>query len=73
MASDLIPGVNCTAPAILEFPTDLFTQEQRQEGAVLVHILASIYIFYVLAQVCDSYLVPAIEIVSERELQIKRS
>ena len=66
--NNLIPGVNCTAPAILEFPPDLFTQDERLNyGAVLVHILASVYIFYGLALVCDNYLVPAIEIVSESE------
>lgn len=30
---------NCTDPAIHEFPTDLFSNKERQHGAVLLHIL----------------------------------
>ncbi|XP_034073116.1 sodium/potassium/calcium exchanger 3-like, partial [Gymnodraco acuticeps] len=30
---------NCTAPALHEFPTDLFTHKERTEGAVALHVL----------------------------------
>ncbi|XP_056642166.1 sodium/potassium/calcium exchanger 3 isoform X1 [Diorhabda sublineata] len=57
----LASGLNCTPPAIDDFPRDLFTEKQRQEGAVLVHILVSLYLFVALAVVCDKYFVPAVE------------
>ncbi|CAB3361728.1 Hypothetical predicted protein [Cloeon dipterum] len=52
---------NCTPPAIDDFPGDFFTEEQRQEGAVIVHLFISLYCFYAVAVVCDKYFVPAVE------------
>jgi hypothetical protein len=52
---------NCTPPAIDDFPKDLFTEEQRQDGAVVLHVIASLYLFVGLAVVCDKYFVPAVE------------
>jgi len=63
--SNLVPGFNCTLPAIQDFPTDLFTQAERRSGAVIFHFLVSIYVFYALALVCDDYFVPSIESISE--------
>ncbi|XP_076001322.1 sodium/potassium/calcium exchanger 3-like [Genypterus blacodes] len=57
---------NCTAPALHEFPTDLFTHKERTEGAVALHILCTIYIFCALALVCDDYFVPSLEKICER-------
>ncbi|KAJ8943862.1 hypothetical protein NQ314_009632, partial [Rhamnusium bicolor] len=54
-------GLNCTPPAIDDFPKDLFSEEQRQGGAVIVHILISLYLFVALAVVCDKFFVPAVE------------
>ncbi|KAM4619902.1 sodium/potassium/calcium exchanger 3 [Polymixia lowei] len=51
--------------AIHEFPTDVFTKEQRKKGAVLLHVLCAIYMFYALAIVCDDYFVPSLEKISE--------
>lgn len=56
-----ILGLNCTPPAIDDFPKDLFTEKQRQGGAVALHALASLYLFVALAVVCDKYFVPAVE------------
>ncbi|XP_037935553.1 sodium/potassium/calcium exchanger 3-like isoform X2 [Teleopsis dalmanni] len=53
--------INCTQPAIDDFPKDLFTEAQRQAGAVVLHVLASLYLFVALAVVCDEYFVPAVE------------
>lgn len=53
--------MNCTPPAIEDFPPDLFTVEQRQNGAVVLHAIASLYLFVALAVVCDKYFVPAVE------------
>ncbi|XP_061090897.1 sodium/potassium/calcium exchanger 3 [Conger conger] len=51
--------------AIHEFPQDIFTKEQRRRGAVLLHVLCAIYMFYALALVCDDYFVPSLEKISE--------
>ncbi|KAL9871824.1 sodium/potassium/calcium exchanger 3 isoform X2 [Glossina fuscipes] len=53
--------INCTQPAIDDFPRDLFTEPQRQAGAVVLHVIASLYLFVALAVVCDEYFVPAVE------------
>ncbi|KAK9500197.1 hypothetical protein O3M35_001501 [Rhynocoris fuscipes] len=44
-----------------DFPRDFFTEEQRAAGAVVLHIIASLYLFLALALVCDKYFVPAVE------------
>uniref|UniRef100_A0A671YK50 Sodium/potassium/calcium exchanger 3-like n=1 Tax=Sparus aurata TaxID=8175 RepID=A0A671YK50_SPAAU len=51
--------------AIHEFPEDIFTKEQRKKGAVVLHALCAIYMFYALAIVCDDYFVPSLEKISE--------
>uniref|UniRef100_A0A3P9B655 Solute carrier family 24 member 6a n=1 Tax=Maylandia zebra TaxID=106582 RepID=A0A3P9B655_9CICH len=51
--------------AISEFPEDVFTVDQRRQGAVLLHVLCAIYMFHALAIVCDVYFVPSLEKVSE--------
>ncbi|XP_040904014.1 sodium/potassium/calcium exchanger 3 [Toxotes jaculatrix] len=51
--------------AVNEFPEDIFTLEQRRQGAVLLHVLCAIYMFHALAIVCDVYFVPSLEKVSE--------
>uniref|UniRef100_A0A3Q3KUG0 Sodium/calcium exchanger membrane region domain-containing protein n=1 Tax=Mastacembelus armatus TaxID=205130 RepID=A0A3Q3KUG0_9TELE len=63
-----IAGFLClsiSSPAISEFPEDIFTVEQRRQGAVLLHVLCAIYMFHALAIVCDVYFVPSLEKVSE--------
>ncbi|XP_037531738.1 sodium/potassium/calcium exchanger 3-like [Nematolebias whitei] len=54
-----------TGSAINEFPEDVFTLDQRRQGAVLLHVLCAIYMFHALAIVCDVYFVPSLEKVSE--------
>uniref|UniRef100_A0A3P9B695 Solute carrier family 24 member 6a n=1 Tax=Maylandia zebra TaxID=106582 RepID=A0A3P9B695_9CICH len=49
----------------VEFPEDVFTVDQRRQGAVLLHVLCAIYMFHALAIVCDVYFVPSLEKVSE--------
>ncbi|XP_077379519.1 sodium/potassium/calcium exchanger 3-like [Festucalex cinctus] len=56
---------NCTSPALHEFPTDLFTNKERTEGAVALHVLCTIYMFCALAVVCDDYFVPSLEKICE--------
>ncbi|XP_040831512.1 sodium/potassium/calcium exchanger 4 isoform X1 [Ochotona curzoniae] len=57
---------NCTDPAIHEFPSDLFSNKERQHGAVLLHILGALYMFYALAIVCDDFFVPSLEKICEK-------
>lgn len=45
------------------------TEEQRQKGAVLLHLLGAIYFFTLLAVVCNDYFLPAVECICE-DLQI---
>ncbi|KAK2852593.1 hypothetical protein Q7C36_007794 [Tachysurus vachellii] len=57
---------NCTQPGIHEFPRDVFTEQERMEGAVALHIIGAMYMFYALALVCDDYFVPSLEKICER-------
>ncbi|XP_071089712.1 probable sodium/potassium/calcium exchanger CG1090 isoform X2 [Haliotis cracherodii] len=56
---------NCTPRAVEQFPKGFFTQQQRQQGAIAVHILICIYMFMALAIVCDYYFVPSLEILCD--------
>ncbi|TSN67079.1 Sodium/potassium/calcium exchanger 4 [Bagarius yarrelli] len=56
---------NCSKPAIHEFPEDVFTNQQRSRGAVLLHIFAAVYMFLALAIVCDDYFVTSLEKICE--------
>ncbi|KAM9779284.1 sodium/potassium/calcium exchanger 4 isoform 3-T3 [Syngnathus typhle] len=58
--------MNCSAPAIHEFPEDLFTNDERKSGAVLLHITAAIYMFLALAITCDEYFVTSLEKICEK-------
>ncbi|XP_053459483.1 sodium/potassium/calcium exchanger 4 isoform X2 [Nycticebus coucang] len=60
------PTKNCTDPAIHEFPSDLFSNKERQHGAILLHILGALYMFYALAIVCDDFFVPSLEKICEK-------
>ncbi|NWX91770.1 NCKX3 protein, partial [Nothoprocta pentlandii] len=57
---------NCTEPALHEFPNDIFTNEDRRHGAVVLHVLCAVYMFYALAIVCDDFFVPSLEKICER-------
>ncbi|KAM4770897.1 sodium/potassium/calcium exchanger 3 [Rhinophrynus dorsalis] len=57
---------NCTEPALHEFPSDIFSNEDRRHGAVILHVLCAMYMFYALAIVCDDFFVPSLEKISER-------
>ncbi|XP_026311201.1 sodium/potassium/calcium exchanger 4 isoform X4 [Piliocolobus tephrosceles] len=58
---------SCISPGTIhEFPEDLFSNKERQHGAVLLHILGALYMFYALAIVCDDFFVPSLEKICER-------
>uniref|UniRef100_A0A8C5Z0G3 Sodium/potassium/calcium exchanger 1 n=1 Tax=Marmota marmota marmota TaxID=9994 RepID=A0A8C5Z0G3_MARMA len=52
-----------------EYPRDLFSVEERQQGWVILHIFGMLYLFVALAIVCDEFFVPALSIITEK-LQI---
>ncbi|XP_072534241.1 sodium/potassium/calcium exchanger 3 [Salminus brasiliensis] len=63
---ELHSAKNCTPPGIHEFPDDIFTNQERMEGAVALHVVCAMYMFYALALVCDDYFVPSLEKICER-------
>ena len=48
------------------FPNDLFTQEERQRGAVVLHVMGVVYMFVALAVVCDEFFVPSLDVIIEK-------
>lgn len=56
---------NCTPAAILEFPADGFTRDQRRSGWIAIHVLIACYCFWLIAIVCDDYFVPVIDSLCE--------
>lgn len=67
-----VEGANqsvATPPHVVKdplFPEDLFTLEQRRNGAVVFHIIGVIYMFVALAIVCDEFFVPSLDVVIEK-------
>ncbi|XP_065110451.1 sodium/potassium/calcium exchanger 2-like [Paramisgurnus dabryanus] len=52
-----------------EYPEDLFSLEERRQGAVVLHMFGMMYMFIALAIVCDEFFVPALTVITEK-LQI---
>ncbi|CAK7301237.1 Sodium/potassium/calcium exchanger 1 [Vulpes lagopus] len=52
-----------------EYPPDLFSIEERQQGWVVLHIFGMMYVFVALAIVCDEFFVPALGVITDK-LQI---
>jgi len=48
------------------FPPDAFTESQRGSGAIILHIIGILYMFYALALVCDHYFVPTLDVIIEK-------
>ncbi|KPM07823.1 potassium-dependent sodium-calcium exchanger-like protein 1 [Sarcoptes scabiei] len=49
-----------------KFPKDLFTEDQRRKGAIILHIFGMIYMFVALAIVCDEFFVPSLDVITEK-------
>uniref|UniRef100_A0A0K0FYH1 Sodium/potassium/calcium exchanger 1 (inferred by orthology to a human protein) n=1 Tax=Strongyloides venezuelensis TaxID=75913 RepID=A0A0K0FYH1_STRVS len=47
------------------FPSDLFSQQQRLNGAIALHVIGLFYMFTALAIVCDEFFVPALGVITE--------
>eukprot|EP00471_Norrisiella_sphaerica_P012095 CAMPEP_0184506226 /NCGR_PEP_ID=MMETSP0113_2-20130426/53389_1 /TAXON_ID=91329 /ORGANISM="Norrisiella sphaerica, Strain BC52" /LENGTH=560 /DNA_ID=CAMNT_0026895935 /DNA_START=300 /DNA_END=1979 /DNA_ORIENTATION=+ len=48
------------------YPKDLFTIEQRKNGAFVLHLIGACYMFVALALVCDEFFVPSLEVITEK-------
>ncbi|XP_049278064.1 sodium/potassium/calcium exchanger Nckx30C isoform X2 [Anopheles funestus] len=48
------------------FPSDLFTEEQLRNGAIILHVIGVIYMFVALAIVCDEFFVPSLDVIIEK-------
>ncbi|XP_064608721.1 sodium/potassium/calcium exchanger 2-like [Liolophura sinensis] len=51
------------------YPQDAFTEEQRKNGAVILHVFGMVYMFVALAIVCDEFFVPSLGVITDK-LQI---
>lgn len=49
-----------------DYPTDLFSIEQRRQGYVVLHMFGMLYMFIALAIVCDEFFVPALTVITEK-------
>lgn len=49
-----------------EYPPDIFSLQQRRQGAVVLHMFGMIYMFIALAIVCDEFFVPALTVITEK-------
>ncbi|XP_076658611.1 sodium/potassium/calcium exchanger 4 [Halictus rubicundus] len=58
--------VNCTPPAIKEFPSDGLTRDQRQSGYIVIHFIIAVYMFLLLAVVCDDFFVPSMKKICDK-------
>ncbi|XP_049269488.1 sodium/potassium/calcium exchanger 2 [Rhipicephalus sanguineus] len=47
-----------------QFPEDLFSEEQRKRGAVILHVMGMVYMFVALAIVCDEFFIPALDVIT---------
>ena len=47
--------------ASASYPTDIFTLEQKRQGAIVLHVLGMIYMFVGIAIICDDYFEAALE------------
>ncbi|XP_022108891.1 sodium/potassium/calcium exchanger 3-like isoform X2 [Acanthaster planci] len=54
---------NCSRPSVENFPQGVFSMDTLRHGALAVDVVAVVYMFGALAIVCDSYFMPALEII----------
>ncbi|XP_053686139.1 sodium/potassium/calcium exchanger 4-like [Sabethes cyaneus] len=70
---DFTPGANESLSPVLcvlttsmdDLPPDYFSKTERLNGAIILHFLAAIYFFTVLAFVCSEYFLPSVECICE--------
>lgn len=57
---------NNTQPNSGIYPRDLFTLQQKKDGAIVLHVILMIYMFVALAIVCDEFFVPALSVITDK-------
>nr|CAD7444878.1 unnamed protein product [Timema bartmani] len=57
--------VTCTPKDSDEFPGDIFTTEQKEHGAIILHIIGGIYAFTMIALICRDYFLPSVHCICE--------
>ena len=50
-----------TVEASNGFPPDVFTKEERSNGAIVFHVIGFLYMAYAITLVCDKFFVPSID------------
>uniref|UniRef100_A0A1Y9HFE8 Sodium/calcium exchanger membrane region domain-containing protein n=1 Tax=Anopheles funestus TaxID=62324 RepID=A0A1Y9HFE8_ANOFN len=59
------PSICIVTSSLDDLPPDLFSEEQRLQGAIVLHFLAALYFFMLLAYVCSEYFLPSVECLCE--------
>ncbi|XP_035904355.1 sodium/potassium/calcium exchanger 4-like [Anopheles stephensi] len=59
------PTICIVTSSLDDLPPDLFSEEQRLQGAIVLHFVAAIYFFMLLAYVCSEYFLPSVECLCE--------
>lgn len=57
--------LNCSPPAIEQFPRPIMGPSVRKHGGLVIHILVAVYTFFGLAIVCDDYFVASLDRICE--------
>lgn len=65
VAVTVAADLNCTVAAIEQFPRPLVSPELRKHGAIVVHVLAALYMFAALSIICEDYFVPSLEVICD--------
>ncbi|KAH6943834.1 hypothetical protein HPB50_000128 [Hyalomma asiaticum] len=68
VAVTVAADLNCTVAAIEQFPRPLVSPELRKHGAIVVHVLAALYMFAALSIICEDYFVPSLEVICDGSL-----
>ncbi|XP_058065728.1 sodium/potassium/calcium exchanger 3-like [Anopheles bellator] len=55
------PSICIVTTSLDDLPPDVFSEEQRLQGAIVLHFLAAVYFFMLLAYVCSDYFLPSVE------------
>ncbi|KAI0229304.1 Sodium/potassium/calcium exchanger 3 [Lamellibrachia satsuma] len=64
--TDFVVSQRRPAAAFEEFPPDAFTNAERHQGALVLHVLLAVYMFTALAVVCDLYFVSSLDKICEK-------
>ena len=48
-----------------EYPNDIFSQEQLDQGYIVLHIIGICYMFLALSIICDEFFVPTLHVISD--------